>query len=121
MNRRVKAASAKAAKKQQSLESGTISALFPKVTKITISMKYAKIGALEPLLRIVNFTPDSAAILKVSCLCADCPDSGFDFAKILKTMVKGHKTTAKGEISCDNCSSPECSNVAYTITIKFRA
>lgn len=118
MNRRAKAAAAKAEKKQQKLESGTVSDIFPKISKISISMKYSQTGVLDPLLRVVNFTRDSAAIFKVSCLCAECPESGFDFTKIIKTMVKDKKTTAKGVISCDNCAAPECADVAYTVTIK---
>ncbi len=119
MNRRAKLAATKAEKKQQKLEYGSVSTLFPKVSKITISMKYAKTGVLDPLSRMVNFTRDSAAIFKVSCLCSECPDSGFDFSKIIKTMVKDQKATAKGAISCENCPAPECADVAYTTTIKY--
>lgn len=120
MTRRVKTAAAKMEKKQLKLESGSISSLSPKVSKITISMKYAQIGVLDPLMRMVNFTPDSAAVFKISCLCSDCPESVFDFTKIIKSMMKAHKTSAKGEISCENCAAPECSDVAYTITIKYK-
>ncbi|KAF0177501.1 MAG: hypothetical protein FD164_2357 [Nitrospirae bacterium] len=119
MNSRVKVAAAKAEKKQQKLESGTLSEVFPKVSIITVAMRYAKTGVLEPLTRTVNFTRDSAALFKISCLCADCPESGFDFSSILKTMVTGHKTSAKGTINCENCPAPECSDVAYAVTIKY--
>ncbi|HSW62389.1 MAG TPA: hypothetical protein VLH56_03585 [Dissulfurispiraceae bacterium] len=119
MNSRVRIAAAKAEKKQQKLESGTISEIFPKVSKITVSMRYAKTGALEPLTRTVNFTRDSAALFKISCLCSECPESGFDFSEILKTMVTLHKTSAKGAINCENCPAPECSDVAYSATIKY--
>lgn len=120
MNRRAKAAATKADKKKQNTEYGSVSSLAPKVAKITISMQYAKTGVLEPLLRVVNFTPESAALFKVSCLCSDCPESTFDFTKIIQSMIKGHKTVSKGSISCDNCSTPECTDVAYTATIKYR-
>lgn len=120
MNRRAKAASAKAEKKQQTLESGAISALYPKVAKITISMTYAQTGVLEPLARVVNFLPDGAAFFKISCLCADCPESRFDFTKIIQSMIKAQKTSAKGTVSCENCTSPEHEDVAYVVTIKYR-
>jgi hypothetical protein len=120
MNRRAKATAAKADKKKQNIEYGSVSALSPKVAKITISMKYAQTGVLEPLLRVVNFIPDSAALFKVSCLCSECPESMFDFTKIIQSMLKGHKTVSKGVISCENCSTPECTDVAYTATIKYK-
>ncbi len=119
VNRKAKLAATKAEKKQQKIEYGSVSGLFPMISKITISMKYAKTGVLEPLSRMVNFTRDSAAIFKISCLCSECPDSGFDFSDIIKAMVKAKKATAKGAISCENCPAPECSDVTYTATIKY--
>ena len=119
MTRRAKMMSAKAKEKQRRLDSGIVSELFPKVTEIAISMLYSQAGVLKPLSRTVNFFPDSAAEFKLNCLCADCVEGRFDFTKIISAMVKTRKTISKGEISCDSCPAPECSDAAYSVTIKY--
>jgi hypothetical protein len=119
MSRRAKMTAAKAEKKQQKLEAGLVSELFPKVKKIAINMTYSRTGALEPLSRAVNFYPVSSAIFKMYCLCSECEEGNFDFTKIISSMVKTSKTASKGKISCDDCSVPECSDVAYDIIIKY--
>lgn len=119
MARRMKITAAKAEKKQQVIEAGLVSETFPKVAAITIHMTYRQTGVLEPASREVNFFPGSAALFKVSCLCAECVEGKFDFSKILGTMVKAHKTSSKGKISCDGCSAPECADVAYEVAIKY--
>jgi len=118
MNRRAKMA-AKAEKKQQRIDAGIVADLFPKVAQITISMLYSQTGVLEPLSRIVNFSPGSVAIFKVNCLCSDCVEGVFDFTKIINSMVKARKPAAKGKISCISCAAPECTDAAYTVTIKY--
>lgn len=120
MNRNVKMA-AKADRKQQKIDAGPVSELFPKVAKITINMTYSQTGVLEPLSRIVNFLPGSSAVFRVSCLCSECEEGGFDFNKIIKKMVADHKTASKGKINCENCSAPEFLNVDYTVTIKYHS
>jgi hypothetical protein len=112
-------AAAKAEKRQQRIDAGLLSELFPKVVEISIAMKYSQTGVLEPLSRTVNFFPSSYAVFKVSCLCSECIDGGFDFAKIISTMVGTRKMVSKGKISCNGCSTPECSDVTYTVTIKM--
>jgi len=119
MNRRLKTTAAKTEKEQQRIDAGHVSELFPKVTKIAISMRYSQTGVLEPLSRTVNFFPDSFAIFKITCLCSDCVEGGFDFTKIIRAMVRTRKTVSKGEIRCEGCSAPECSDVAYAVTIKY--
>lgn len=119
MRRREKMTAAKAEQKQQREEAGFVSELYPKVVNIAISMTYAQTGVLEPLTRAVNFFPHSYAIFKVNCLCSECVDDGFDFTKIISSMVKTRKTKSTGEINCSNCSSPECSNVAYSVAITY--
>ena len=119
MSRREKIVAAKAEKKQQREEAGFVSELFPKVLKITISMTYAQTGVLEPLARAVNFFPHSYAIFRVNCLCSECVEGGFDFTKIISSMVRTGKTASKGKIDCDHCSMPECSDVAYTVAITY--
>ena len=77
----MKIAAAKAEKKQQRIDAGLLSELFPKVIEISISMVYSQTGVLEPLSRTVNFFPSSYAVFNVSCLCSECIEGGFDFAK----------------------------------------
>ena len=119
MSRRMKVAAAKAEKKQQRIDAGFLSELFPKVIEISISMIYSQTGVLEPLSRTVNFFPRSYAVFKVNCLCSECLESGFDFTVIISTMVATNKEVSKGTISCESCSAPECSDVAYSVTIKY--
>ena len=119
MNRRAKMTAAKAEEMQQRIEAGLVSELFPKVTTIAISMLYSQTGVLKPLSRTVNFFPGSAATFKVNCLCSECVEGRFDFTKIISAMVRIQKMVSKGEISCESCSAPECSDVAYSVTIKY--
>ncbi len=119
MNRRAKITAARAEKKQQRIDAGLVSEVFPKVAEIAISMMYSQTGVLEPLSRTVNFFPGSFAVFRVNCLCSDCVEGGFNFTKIISNMVKNRKTTAKGKLGCDSCSAPECLDVEYTITIKY--
>jgi len=119
MNRRAKMTAAKAEEMQQRIEAGLVSELFPKVTTIAISMLYSQTGVLKPLSRTVNFFPDSAASFKVNCLCPECVEGRFDFTKIISAMVRTQQTVSKGEISCESCSAPECSDVSYSVTIKY--
>jgi len=119
MNRRAKLMVSEAEKMQQKVDVSLVSELFPKVTEIVIGMQYSQTGALEPLSRTINFFPGSSATFKVNCLCSECVESAFDFTKIITAMVKNHKTGSKGEISCENCPAPECSDVAYSVTIKY--
>ena len=118
MSRRAKMTAAKAEKKQQKLEAGLVSELFPKIKKIAISMTYSQTGVLEPLSRAVNFYPGSTAFFKMHCLCSECDEGTFDFTKIISEMIKTNKMSSKGKIGCDGCSVPECSDVAYDIAIK---
>ena len=119
MTRRAKMTAAKAKEKQQRIEAGLVSELFPHVTEIAIGMLYSQSGALKPLSRTVNFFPGSSATFKLNCLCADCVEGRFDFTKIIGAMVGARKTISKGEISCENCIAPECSDAAYSVKIKY--
>ena len=119
MNRRGKMTAAKSEKVQQRSEAGLVSEIFPKVTKIVISMQYSQTGVLAPLSRTVNFFSGSFAIFKVNCLCSECVEGVFDFTKIISAMVRTHKAVSKGEISCESCSAPECSDVAYSIKMEY--
>lgn len=119
MNRQMKIKAAKAEQKQQKIDAGLVSELFPTVQEIAVSMKYNQTGVLEPLSRTVNFAPGSSAIFKASCLCSECIEGRFDFTQIITTMVGNHKTISRGKINCDSCTAPECLDVDYSITIKY--
>ena len=119
MTRRAKMTAAKAKDKQQRIDAGLVSELFPKVTEIAISMLYSQAGVLKPLSRTVNFFPGSSATFKLNCLCPECAEGKFDFTKIISAMLKTRKTVSKGEISCESCPAPECSDAAYSVTIKY--
>jgi len=110
---------AKAKEKQRRTEAGLVSELFPQIAEIAISLMYIQAGALQPSSRTVNFFPASAAIFKLNCLCLDCVEGKFDFTKIISTMVAAGKKTLKGKISCEYCAAPECSDAAYSVTIKY--
>ena len=119
MTRRAKMTAAKAKEKQQRIDAGLISELFQKVTQIAISMLYSQAGESKPLSRTVNFFPGSPAVFKLNCLCSECVENSFDFTKIISAMVATRKTASKGKISCEGCSAPECSDVSYSVTIKY--
>jgi hypothetical protein len=110
---------AKAKDKQQRLDAGLVSELYPNVAEIAISMLYSQSGVLKPLSRTINFSPGSSATFKLNCLCADCLEGKFDFTKIISSMVGARKTISKGQINCDSCPAPECSDAAYSVQIKY--
>ena len=119
MSRRAKMTAAKAKDKQQRIDAGLVSELFPKVTEIAIGMLYSQTGESKPLSRTVNFSPGSSATFKLNCLCSECVEGRFDFTEIISAMVRTRKTVSQGEISCEHCSAPECSDVAYSVKIKY--
>jgi hypothetical protein len=119
MARKGKMTAAQEKEKQQKIDAGVVSDLFPKVAEISINMLYSQAGALKPLSRAVNFFPGSSAIFRLSCLCSECAEGRFDFTGIIEEMVKNRKTALKGKMSCENCDAPECADAAYSITIKY--
>ena len=120
MNRKMKMSMAKADKKQQNIDAGVLSARFPEVASIVISMKYRQVGVLEPFHRTVNYFPGSYAVFKVNCLNEGCIDGGFDFSKTISAMVKDLKNVSRGELSCKGCSrDADFSHVMYDITIRY--
>ena len=119
MVRRGKMTAAQEKEKQQKIDAGAVSDLFPNVTEIAISMLYSQSGALKPLSRAVNFFPGSSAIFKISCLCSECAEGRFDFTKIIGDMVSTQRSVSKGKISCENCAAPECADAGYSVTVKY--
>ena len=120
MNRKMKMSMAKADKKQQNIDAGILSARFPEITNIAISMVYRQVGVLEPFHRTVNYFPGSYAVFRVNCLNEGCIEGGFDFSKIISAMVRDLKNLSKGKLSCKGCSpGADFSDVAYEVNIRY--
>ena len=120
MNRKMKMSMAKADKKQQNIEAGVMSARFPEVASIVISMTYKQVGVLEPFHRVVNFFPGSYALFKVNCLNEGCVGGGFDFSRIINSMVRDLKNVSKGELGCKGCApGTDFSHLSYEVTIRY--
>lgn len=106
-------------RKQERVDAGFLSKYFPEVASIVISMMYKQKGA-RPLQRTLNFSPDSYAFFKVTCLSDDCVDGGFDMTQIITTMIRNHSETSKGELGCsDNGPRPDHSNIVYEVAIQY--
>ena len=106
-------------RKQERLDAGFVSKYFPEVASIVISMMYKQKGA-RSLLRTLNFSPDSYAFFKVTCLSDDCVDGGFDMTQIITAMIRNHSETSKGELGCsDYGPRPDHSNIVYEVVIQY--
>ena len=104
---------------RQKLDSGLISDDFAEVSNIVVKMKYVKEGTTS-LLRTLNFYPESHAYFRMSCLGEGCEDGGLDLTRVITTMIKNHKTSAKGELSCKNKDpSAVHANIAYEVSLKY--
>ena len=105
---------------QQRVLAGFVSTHFPEVKSIVISMVYNQSGIGKSLPRTVNFSPDSSAFFRIDCLNKDCVDGGFDLTQVLTTMIKNHRESAKGDISCEgDGASVGHSDIAYEIAIQY--
>lgn len=104
---------------RQELKAGIISDRFPEVSNIVINMKYVKEGTTS-LLRTLNFYPESHAFFRMSCLGEGCEDGGLDLTRVITSMIKKHKTSAKGKLSCKN-NDPAAvhADMAYEISMKY--
>jgi len=105
---------------QQRLDSGRVSAQFPEVAGIVISMIYNQKGIKKALQRTLNYSPGSYAFFKVDCLNKGCGDGGFDLTQVVTTMVGKHKEAAKGELNCtSNSPSADHSAIIYEVSIQY--
>jgi hypothetical protein len=111
---------AKAEKLQQKLDAGFVTAHFPDVAGIVISMMYNQKGITRSLHRVVNFFPGSSAFFRVDCLNKDCVDGGFDLTQVLTTMINNRRESAKGDIICEGDGvSAGHSAIDYEIAIQY--
>jgi hypothetical protein len=108
-----------AERQRQKLDARLMSDRFPEVSNIVVRMKYVKEGATS-LLRTLNFYPGSHAFFRVSCLGEGCVDGGLDMTRVITTMIKKHKTSAKGELSCKNKDpSAVHADIVYEVSMKY--
>ncbi len=105
---------------QEKLDAGFMSKHYPEVESIVIDMMYNQRGIAKPIHRIINFSPGSYAFFKIDCLSRDCDDGGFDLSHVINGMIRNHKETATGELTCESDQPPnDHSDIEYDIQIKF--
>jgi len=118
MNNREKQA-ARTEKKQQKIQAGFMSSIFPDVKSIVISMVYSQRGIGQPLPRTVNFFPNSYAFFMVDCLSKECVEGGFDFTRIITSMVGNHHKTSNGKLGCQGGPDENHSSIVYEVAIQY--
>lgn len=113
---------AKKEEMQQKLKAGLLSASFPDVANIVVSMIYSQNEIARSIPRTVHFFPDSYAFFRIGCLDKDCVDGGFDLSRILTSMIRNRKKAAKGRLDCEgNGTSAAHSAIAYEIEITYQS
>jgi hypothetical protein len=110
---------ARAERRQQKIDAGLVTTIFPDVESIVINMTYRQRGLSQSLPRIVNFFPGSYAFFTVDCLNKECVEGGFDFSRIINGMVSNHKTASKGELGCQGGPSTGHSDIVYEVAINY--
>lgn len=116
----IKKNAARTQRLQERVEAGVVSAHFPEVKSIVISMMYNQRGIAKSLPRTVNYSPDSSAFFRIDCLNKDCAEGGFDLTQVLNSMIKNRREAAKGELSCEgNGASTDHSDIVYKVDIKY--
>ena len=118
MNNREKQA-VRAGKKQQKLDAGFMASLFPEVESISISMVYSQKEIRQSLPRTVNFFPTSYALFRVDCLSKDCIEGGFDFTRIINSMIGNRKITSSGKLGCEGGPAADHSAIVYDVAIQY--
>jgi len=107
---------------QRRLDAGSVATHFPEVASIVIHMTYNQRGVAKSLPRVVNFFPSSCALLRVDCLNKDCVDGGFDLTPVIRGMIRNHRETSTGDLSCEGSGpspSVDHSAIAYELTIRY--
>jgi hypothetical protein len=100
-------------------ETELISARFPDVSGIVVTMRYSNRFA-PAMRRTLNFRPGSHAFFKVNCLGEGCVDGGLDMTGIVTSMVRNHEALAKGTLFCSNSDpAPVHADMTYRISITY--
>jgi hypothetical protein len=104
---------------RQKLDAGLMSDRFAEVSNIVVKMRYVKEGTTS-LLRTLNFYPESHAFFRMSCLGEGCEDGGLDMTRVITRMIKDHKTSAKGVLTCKNKDPAAVhANINYEVALKY--
>jgi len=105
---------------QRKIDAGFVATHYPEVASIVISMTYNQRGIAKALPRTVNFFPGSYALFRVDCLNKECVDGGFDLSRVIDTMIRNRRGTAKGDLCCEgNDPSSDHSAIAYEVAIQY--
>ena len=104
---------------QQRIDAGFVAKHFPEVASIVINMTYNHKGMQKSLPRTVNFFPSSYALFRVDCLSKGCIDGGFDLNQVITAMIRNHRETTKGDLSCEGGPSLEHSAIVYEVAIQY--
>ena len=118
MNNREKQA-VRLERKQRKIDAGFMASLFPEVESISINMVYSQKEILQSLPRTVNFFPTSSALFRVDCLSKECIEGGFDFTRIINSMVEKRKIKSRGELGCEGGPAVEHSAIVYDVAIHY--
>jgi len=110
---------AKYEKKQQKMDAGLMSELFPEVAGVVIEMEYKQKGIRDFVPRTVNFYPGSYAFFRVDCLNKDCLEGGFDFTGIMHSMVRSRSRMSRGKLDCEEGAAISHSSISYMVTIQY--
>lgn len=93
---------------------------YPDVAGIVIRMIYNQRGIQKSLPRLINFFPGSYAMFRIECLNKECRDGGFDLTQVITGMIKNHRETAKGDLSCEGDGpSADHSTITYEVAINY--
>lgn len=105
---------------QRKLDAGPVSAQFPEVAGIVISMMYQQGSPQKSFPRMIYFYPESYAFFRINCLSKNCIEGGFDFTQIITGMIRNHRDATRGDIRCDGDGhSIGHPSVDYEVAIKY--
>jgi hypothetical protein len=107
-------------RKQHKADAGLMSAHYPNVASVIISMNYYQKSTGRTIMqRTVNFSPGSLAYFHMECMGYDCVDGGFNLEPVVKKMMKGRLKSGKGELLCSGNDSSSHTRIDYKIDIKY--
>ena len=106
-------------KKREMRETELISARYPDVSSIVVTMEYK--NRLAPAMRrTLNFYPGSHAFFEISCLGDGCVDGGLDITRTLNSMIRNHDESSQGNLLCSNHNSTAShADMSYRIAITY--
>ena len=107
-------------RKRDLLDAGLMSGRYPDVSSIVGTMHYKRARVSSSILRTLNFSPESPAFFKISCLGEGCDDGGLDLTYVMQRMIRSRERSAKGQLSCDNTDAAIVHpSVDYEVAITY--